>query len=112
MKGIHKKKWFWPAIIVLAIIVLVVIVNSKTVDGSKGGILEGPSHKEGGIDGVIKGRRGKIELEGNEDILTANVNRIKDEYFCQGTPGGIASALNVIGGGVEFNRNGQCTIKN
>lgn len=112
MKGLHKKKWFWPSVIILAIIVVVVIVNSKTVDGSRGGILDGPSHRDGGIDGVINGRRGKIELEGNEAVINKNSLRINESLICEGSASGIASAINKLGGGVEFDKNGTCTIKN
>lgn len=108
MDGIWKKKWFW--ILVGLIVIGIIWWSNRKVDGSKGGILDGPSHRNGGIKAVIRSNGEKIELQGGEDILTSEVNKIKDRYICEGTPGGIASSLNVIGGGVKFDDNGNCII--
>lgn len=108
MKRIHKEKWFWPLIFFAVIILAWIIIANNKVDGSMGGILEGPSHKNGGIRTKIKSTGKTVELEGNEDVLTKKVNEISDQYICYGTPGGIASKLNVIGEGVNFADGGTC----
>lgn len=104
-----KKRWFW---ILIGLILLIGIIwwSNRKIDGSKGGILEGPSHENGGIKTKIKSTGETVEVQGGEDILTAKVNQIKDWYVCEGTPGGIASAINVIGEGVAFDENGSCRI--
>ena len=113
MKGVHKKKWFWPLVIFSAVALgFALIMSNRKIDGTKGGILEGASHRNGGIKGRLKSTGETIIMEGNENILTAKVNEIKGEYFCEGTLGGISSAVNEEAGGVEFNRNGRCFIKN
>lgn len=108
MKAIYKKRWFWILILLLTVIGLWIWWSNRKVDGSNGGILEGASHKDGGIKAVIKSNRETVELQGGEDILTAEVNNIKERYICEGTPGGIASELNVIGGGIKFSDEGSC----
>lgn len=110
MKDIYKKRWFW---ILVGLILLTAIIwrSNRKVDGSKGGILDGPSHENGGIKTRIKSTGEIVEVQGGEDILTAEVNNIKDRYVCEGTPGGIASELNIIGGGVKFADDGNCRIK-
>lgn len=95
-------------IIVGLVLFIFRISNRKMVDGSMGGRLIGRSHKDGGIDGILRSTGEKILLEGNENVLTKKVNEIKDYYACVGTPGGIASSLNVIGEGVSFDDSGSC----
>lgn len=111
MRKLYKKHLFWIILIIVFIIIVSIIISNNTVDGLKGGILEGPTHKQGGIKGIIKGNGKTVIMEGNEDVLTKNVNKIKDTYVCEGTPGGIASALNVEAGGIEFDRSGSCRLK-
>lgn len=108
MKRIHKEKWFWPLIFFAVIIITWIIIANRKVDGSRGGILEGASHKNGGIKAKIKSTGETVILEGNEDVLTKKVNEIQDQYTCYGTPGGIASEINVIGEGVKFADGGKC----
>lgn len=110
MNGFYKKRWFWILIILVAIIGIWILRSRRRVDGSKGGILEGASHANGGIKTKIKSTGETVEVQGGEDILTADVNNIKERYVCEGTPGGIASELNVIGGGVKFSEDGSCRI--
>lgn len=113
MRKAWKQKWFRMLIYALVVVVVIIIILPKgTIDGTKGGILEGASHRNGGIKGRLRSTGETIEMEGNENILTSNVNRIKGAYICQGTLGGISSAVNEEAGGVEFDRNGSCVIKN
>lgn len=111
MGNFWKKKWFWISVFVLFIIGMYLILSRETVDGTKGGKLEGRFHRDGGIEGVINGSRKTVEMEKGEYVLTKNVGQIKTEYVCEGTPAGIASSVNQIGGGVKFDRNGNCRIK-
>lgn len=107
----YKKRWFYLFIVLpLVLIGLWIWWSNRKVDGSNGGKIEGPSHEQGGINTVIKSNGETISVEGNEDILTKRVNEIKDQYTCQGTPSGIASALNVEAGGVKFADGGSCRI--
>lgn len=107
----YKKRWFWIFVVLpLALIGLWIWRSNRKVDGSNGGILDGPSHENGGIKTKIKSTGKMVEVQGGEDILTSNVNNINERYMCEGTPGGIASALNVIGGGVKFSDDGSCRI--
>lgn len=110
MKGIHRKIWFWIAI-ALILIAVVVLISRRKIDGRLGGILRGPSHEDGGIKAEIRSNGETIELEGNENILTAKVNEMPGTYVCEGTLGGIAGAVNKTAGGIEFDKNGRCWIK-
>ena len=106
----YKQRWF-RALAVFALLIGIVIwiwKANQTIDGSRGGILKGPSHKNGGIDGVLRSTGEKIELEGTESIINKNTMAMQETLTCQGTPSGIASALNVAGGGVKFDDRGNC----
>lgn len=65
---------------------------------SKGDILKGRSHAQGGIPFTIGGQAG-FEAEGDEIILTKGVSRNPNLL-------NMASAINVAGGGKKFNRGG------
>lgn len=108
MKDIWKKKSFWITVGLVIIFVSIIVLSNRNVDGSKGGKLVGPSHAQGGIKGIIKTNGGKLELEGNENVIAANANRIPYYYECRGTLGGISSAVNVEAGGIQFDKNGIC----
>lgn len=113
MKDLYKKKWFWPVVFLVIVVVgLALIMSNRGIDGTRGGILEGASHKNGGIKGRLRSNGQTIIMEGNENILTSKVNEMPGRYFCEGTLGGISSAVNEEAGGVEFDRNGSCFIKN
>jgi hypothetical protein len=74
---------------------------------SKGGLLVGASHKEGGIDIIIPD--GKIEAEGNEIILTKGVYESTEKVDFNGkkmTKREAASALNESEGGVKIAEKG------
>lgn len=112
MNLIQKYPIITGTIIILILIIVALILYKKNVDGSKGGLIIGPSHDEGGIKTEIKGVGGKLEVEGNEYILTKGINKLTSgSYICSGTPVGIASAINVISGGVSFAENGKCYQK-
>ena len=66
---------------------------------AKGGILNGPSHAQGGIPMFSKGGAFYGEAEGGEAVLTKGV--MKNPALAR-----MASAINVAGGGVPFFANG------
>jgi len=108
MSGVLTKWWFW-SIIILLILLVVCLRSKKVISASQGGYLEGKSHERGGIKGIIKANGRWIELEGKEGILDVNTMEIRERYRCEGTPIGIASALNVLGGsGTNFSDEGKC----
>lgn len=112
MKRLYKKKWFWPTVFVIIVFVAIIIASNRTIDGTKGGLLEGASHRNGGIKGRLKSTGETIEMQGTESIINGNSMQMNERVVCEGTPAGVASAVNELGGGVEFNRNGSCIIKN
>jgi hypothetical protein len=67
--------------------------DNKTKEVGNGGILNGPSHEEGGIPSRIKGSDKMLELEGGEAII----NKKSTEMFKP-----LLSSLNEKGGGVKF----------
>lgn len=76
---------------------------------SKGLKLYGPSHAEGGIPGVIKESGRPIEVEGGEVIINKSSMKIREHIKCSGTPEGIASEINELGGGIKFSdKPGKC----
>ena len=83
-----------------------------TNDGSKGGMAHGDPHSapSGGITTIIKQTGEKILIEGNEPILSDVSMSIKDKYICEGTPKGVASAVNETGGGNKFSNEGTCRL--
>lgn len=107
MKKIYANKFFW-ILLAFAILIILILFVKRKIDGSKGGILEGPSHENGGIKTKIKSNGEMVEVEGGEDVLTKHLNEMTDIYVCQGTPSGIASALNVKAGGAKFSEDGNC----
>ncbi len=66
---------------------------------AKGGILNGPSHAQGGIPMFSKGGAVYGEAEGGEAVLTKGV-------MANPALASMASAINVAGGGVPFFANG------
>jgi len=66
---------------------------------AKGGILNGPSHSQGGIPMFSKGGAFYGEAEGGEAVLTKGV-------MLNPALASMASAINVAGGGVPFFANG------
>ncbi len=66
---------------------------------AKGGILNGPSHAQGGIPMFSKGGAFYGEAEGGEAVLTKGV-------MANPALASMASAINVAGGGVPFFANG------
>jgi hypothetical protein len=71
----------------------------KSQKFAKGGILNGPSHAQGGIPMFSKGGAFYGEAEGGEAVLTKGV--MKNPALAS-----MASAINVAGGGVPFFANG------
>jgi hypothetical protein len=74
-----------------------------------GGIIEGRLHSECGEDGCGRkfqvGENGHvIEAERDEAVIVADAFNDNQEYKIQGTPSEIASALNVMGGGKNFDK--------
>lgn len=109
MKDIFKNKWFWVAVVVLLIVIAILAVaRNIKIDGSKGGILEGPSHAQGGIKTEVKESGGKLEVQGGEVILMKEAMDLMTKIKCEGTPIGIASAINNLTGGESFSDSGKC----
>lgn len=81
------------------------------VSAKQGGIIYGADHENGGIKGFVKNSGALIEIENNEIILNRKVSESDEIISCTGTPGGIASKINEMTGGVRFNDNANCEIK-
>lgn len=82
-----------------------------TNDGKKGGLLKGKRHTEGGMPAVVTNDGNRpIEVETDEVILTAPAMKMESKVVCEGTPKGIASEINKLGGGVNFSDDGNCTV--
>lgn len=109
-----SQKEFWILVLIIALIIAFVVNNNinKIVSGKNGGILSGPSHKDGGIDAIIRSSGGKISLEGEEAIINKRSMGMNVNIVCEGTPSGVASAVNELGGGLQFDANGRCYIIN
>jgi hypothetical protein len=75
------------------------IATIKSQKFAKGGILNGPSHAQGGIPMFSKGGAFYGEAEGGEAIMTKGV-------MANPALASMASAINVAGGGVPFFANG------
>ena len=71
----------------------------KSQKFSKGGLLSGPSHAQGGIPMFSKGGAFYGEAEGGEAVMTKGV-------MANPALASMASAINVAGGGVPFFANG------
>jgi len=66
-----------------------------------GGIFRGPAHKHGGIPFLFKGQA--VEVEGEEGyVIKAGSMQSNKRFTVTGTPAQLASAANVIAGGVNF----------
>jgi len=92
------------------------IQGAKPVVYAEGGIIEGRLHSECGDDGCGRkfqvGEGGHIiEAERDEAVIVADTFKDNEEYTIKGTPSEIASALNVMGGGKNFNK-GAIIVKN
>lgn len=112
MKDIYNKWQFWIVIILVVIVIVLIIKKNRKVDGSEGGLLYGPSHKQGGIKTIIKSTGEIVELQGGEYILPTDEMNIQEKYTCEGTPREIANAINNLRNGINFPDNGRCIIKN
>jgi hypothetical protein len=76
---------------------------------AEGGIIEGRLHSECGDDGCGRkfqvGENGHIiEAERDEAVIVADAFDNNNQMTVKGTPSEIASALNVIGGGKNFDK--------
>jgi|688.fasta_scaffold03481_6 hypothetical protein len=83
------------------------ITGAKPIAYAEGGIIEGRLHSECGDDGCGRkfqvGENGHIiEAERDEAVIVADAFNETKEMTIEGTPSEIASALNVIGGGKNF----------
>lgn len=76
----------------------------------KGGKLTGPTHSEGGMPVYDPNTGNKVaEMEGMEGIINADSMKDQSTYTVSGTPSQIASKINSIGGGVDWD--GGATMK-
>jgi hypothetical protein len=85
------------------------IQGTKSLIFGDGGIIEGRLHSECGEDGCGRkfqvGENGHvIEAERDEAVIVADAFNDNQEYKIEGTPSEIASALNVMGGGKNFDK--------
>jgi 8-oxo-dGTP pyrophosphatase MutT (NUDIX family) len=81
-----------------------------------GGIIEGRLHSECGDDGCGRkfqvGEGGHIiEAERDEAVIVADAFNDNEKYTIKGTPSEVASALNVMGGGKNFDKGAEI-VKN
>jgi hypothetical protein len=88
------------------------IPNCIPLEYREGGIIEGRLHSECGDDGCGRkfrvGENGHvIEAERDEAVIVAKTFEDDDEYTLKGTPSEIASALNVMGGGKNFDKGAE-----
>ena len=84
------------------------IAGAKPIAYAEGGIIEGRLHSECGDDGCGRkfqvGENGHIiEAERDEAVIVADAFNDNKQMTIEGTPSEIASALNVVGGGKNFN---------
>ena len=91
------------------------IQGTMPIEYKEGGIIEGRLHSECGDDGCGRkfqvGEGGHIiEAERDEAVIVANAFNDNEKYTITGTPSEIASALNVMGGGKNFDKG--ATIEN
>ena len=71
---------------------------------ARGGKLKGPSHSNGGMPIINPNTGQKVaEIEGEEGIINKNSMQDNNIYSVTGTPSQIASKINAIGGGVDWN---------
>ena len=78
-------------------------------EGARGGMLSGPSHKNGGIKYAMGGNI--VELEGDEAVLNKRSMASPDRLTLSGTPRQIASDLNSYKGyGVSFASGGYVPV--
>jgi hypothetical protein len=85
------------------------ITGAKPIAYAEGGIIEGRLHSECGDDGCGRkfqvGENGHIiEAERDEAVIVADAFNDNKQMTIEGTPSEIASALNVIGGGKNFDK--------
>ena len=85
------------------------IAGAKPIVYAEGGIIEGRLHSECGEDGCGRkfqvGENGHIiEAERDEAVIVADAFDNNNQMTVKGTPSEIASALNVIGGGKNFDK--------
>ena len=92
--------------------------GGKTVaheDGSKGGLMVGKRHSEGGIQMDNTSTNQKLEAETGEVLLTNKINNSSKTYNLDGkelTAKQVASTLNSQAGGVKFRSGGTIGANN
>lgn len=85
-------------------------MSATTNDGTKGGMLDGNSHANGGIPATVSSTGQQVELEGGESIINKKSMDSNKEYTVTGTPKEIASAVNSVdGNGVAFEHGAELT---
>ena len=76
----------------------------------KGGLVEGDSHEDGGVDMIVNSTGEEVELEGGEAVITEPAVSSTEEYEVRGTVKEITSCLNEEYGGVSFS-DSKCNLK-
>jgi len=68
-----------------------------------GGVVDGPSHSQGGVPMRVRSTGQRVELEGQEGVINKKSMRSTRVVHVSGTPAEIASAINKMdGNGVPF----------
>ncbi len=88
----------WASIAAAGITTVKSLAQINKAKLAKGGVLQGPSHDNGGIPFTVDGKAG-FEAEGDEIVLTKGVYR--NPYLRS-----IASKINAMAGGVKFAKGG------
>lgn len=78
---------------------------AKIAQFQDGGILEGPSHANGGIPVRLR-NGGMVEAEGGEGMINKRAMSSGVKLSVSGTPRQIASRINQVGGGKKFQDGG------
>lgn len=126
--SIFKKWQFWVGLIIILVIIVFSIhvykngikiggltiggSGAEGVSGADGGLLEGRSHAEGGIKTLVVDSGQRLEVQGGEAVLMAEAMSLNNKVVCEGTPKGVASAINQLTGGKNFSDDGTCKIIN
>ena len=110
MKDIFKKWQFWAVMTLVILLIIWFKTRKESVKGDTGGILDGKSHAEGGIPTIVVSTGQKLEVQCGEAVIMKEAMDLNEKIVCEGTPKGVASAINQLTGGKNFSDEGQCKV--